>query len=105
MLIAYNAKSIKERSVASMLKLLRSFLTVDRKRRCLAVGLVIWLLRLVCDIEKDEFYRYSDKLDEFDLNSENVSRNVYNAVEEEYLVCECVLGFLESAIEDLEYAY
>ena len=88
-----------------MSKLFRSILSADRKRRSFAVGLALWLLRLVSDIEQDEMYRYSDKLDEFDSDSGNVSRQVYNAIEEEYLVCECALGFLESAIEDLEYAY
>jgi len=88
-----------------MLKLFRAILSVDRKRRCLAVGLALRLLRLVRDIEKDEAYRYSDKLDEFVLDSTNVSRRDYIAIEEEYSLCECALDFLESAIEDLEFAY
>ena len=89
-----------------MFKLFRSILSADRKRRCLAVGLALWLLRLVSDIEKDEMYRYSDMLDELDLESGYVSRHdYYNAIEEEYSVCECALGFLEAAIEDLEFEY
>ena len=43
-----------------MLKLLRSILSVDRKRRNLAVGFALWLLRLVRDIEKDKMDCYSD---------------------------------------------
>ena len=88
-----------------MLKFFRAILSVDRKRRRLAVGLVLWLLRLLRDIEKDEAYRYSDKLDEFDLDPQNVTRADYIAMEEVYSECEFVLGFLESAIEDLEFAY
>ena len=88
-----------------MLKLFRSILTADRRRRRLAVGLALRLLRLLRDIERDEAYRYSDKLDEFDSGPQYVSRHDYNAVEECYLDCESALGFLESAIDDLEYAY
>ena len=88
-----------------MLKLFRAFLSTDRKRRSLAVGFAIWLLRLVCDIENDEMNRYSDRLDEFDSDSHNVPLCDYNAAEEGYTECESILGFLESAIEDLEFAY
>ena len=88
-----------------MLKLLRFILSANRKRRGLAVGLTLRLLRLIRDIEKDEAYRYSDKLDELDLDSGDVSSRVYDAIEEEYTTCECILGFLDSAIEELEFAY
>jgi hypothetical protein len=71
----------------------------------LAVRLALRLLRLIHDIEKDEAYYYSDRLDEFDLDSQNISRCDYIAIEEKYSECECTLGFLESAIEDLEFAY
>ena len=88
-----------------MLRLLRSILSADRKRRGLAVGLALRLLRLVRDIEYDEMYRYSDRLEELDLNSHNVSPRDYTAIEEMCSECECALGFLDSAIEDLEFAY
>ena len=88
-----------------MIKLFRAILSVHRKRRGLAVRLALRLLRLVRDIEKDEMYRYSDKLDELDLTPENVSRCDYTAIEEKCSDCECTLGFLDSAIEDLEFAY
>jgi len=71
----------------------------------MAVGFSLWLLRQVCDVEKEETYRNSDRLDELDLNPESISRRAYIAVEDDYLNCECALGFLESAIEDLELAY
>jgi len=48
---------------------------------------------------------YSDRLDEFDSDSQNASRSDYIAAEEGYSECEYILGFLESAIEDLEFAY
>jgi len=59
----------------------------------------------VCDAEKDELYRITDKLDEFDWESESASRQDYITLEEKYSSCEFTLGFLESAIEDLEFAY
>jgi hypothetical protein len=70
-----------------------------------AVGLALRLLRLVRDIEKDKVYHYSDRLDEFDLEHQSDSKDDYIAIEEKYSDCECALGFLESAIEDLEFAY
>jgi len=88
-----------------MFKLFRSILSANRNRRRFAVGLALRLLRLIRDIEKDETYRFSDELDEFDSDYQNVSRREYNAIEDDYTECEHTLGFLESAIEDLEYAY
>jgi hypothetical protein len=88
-----------------MKKLLLIFLSAGRKRRTMAVGAALWLLRQVCDVEKDELYRLSDKLDELGLDSEGVSRREYSAAEEGYSDCECALGFLECAIDDLEFAY
>jgi len=88
-----------------MLKFFRTILFTDRKRRSLAVRLALRLLRLIHDIEKDEAYYYSDRLDKFDLDSHNISRCDYIAIEEKYSECEYTLGFLESAIEDLEFAY
>ena len=103
---SYRAVSTKkERSVISVLKLFRAILSADRKRRRFAVGLALRMLRLICDIEKDEVYRLSDKLDVFPIESQSISRCDYIAIEEECADCECTLGFLESAIEDLEYAY
>jgi len=86
-----------------MLKLFRSILSADRKRRRFAVSLALRLLWVIRDIEKDEMYRFSDMLDDSDAHT--VSRREYNAMEEAYSDCECALGFLDSAIEDLEFAY
>jgi len=88
-----------------MLRLFHYILSVNRKRRSLAVTIALRILRLVRDIEQDEAYRYSDKLDEFELDSLKVHRCDYTEIEEEYSNCEYTLGFLECAIDDLEFAY
>jgi len=88
-----------------MFRLFRFILTANRKLRGMAVGLTLRLLRLIRDIERDEAYRYSDKLDEFDLNLGNVSRRDYNVIEEGYSNCEGAIVSLDSAIEELEFVY
>jgi hypothetical protein len=88
-----------------MIKLFQSILSANRKHRSLAVRSVLWLLRIVRDVENDEMCSYSDKLNKIDSEPDIVSRHVYIAVEEEYLACETALEFLNSAIEDLEFAY
>ena len=88
-----------------MLKLFRHFLSVGRKRRCRVAGFSIRLLRLLRDVEETEMCRHSEKLDEFDLKPESVTRREYAAIEDECLNCECALGFLECAIDDLKFAY
>jgi hypothetical protein len=88
-----------------MQKLARSILSANRKRRSIAVSFALWLLRIIHDIEEGEMNRFSDKLDELDPVATDASRRAYNAVEDEYLDCEYVIGFLLSAIEDLEFAY
>jgi len=88
-----------------MRKLLQTILSSSRKRRSLAVGAALWLLRLVHVAEEDELNRYSDKLEGFCLSPDSVSRRAYCAVEDRCIDCEFALGFLVSAIEDLGYAY
>jgi len=90
-----------------MKKTLRAFLTSDpdHKRRRLLVDVVLWLLKLLRDVEMDEMYRYSDMLENSDSDMQSVSGSEYLAMEERYSSCECALGFLESAIEDLEFVY
>jgi len=88
-----------------MIKLFQSILSANRKRRCRAVRCALWLLRSVRDVELAEMCRYSDKLDELDSKPDNVSRRAYVAAEEGYSSCEDAIGFLESAIEDLAFAY
>ena len=85
-----------------MLVLFRSFLSKDRKRRCLAVGFALRLLRLIQDIEKDEMHRYLTKLHETDMEFKSLSVREYTVIDEEFLFCEFLLGFLDSAIEVLE---
>ena len=88
-----------------MLKFFQSVLSAKRRRRSLIASAAIWLLRLIRDVEETELDRFSDELDKLDSNSESVPRHVYSVIEDEYTDCECALGYLESAIEDLEFAY
>jgi len=88
-----------------MQKLLRTFFVADRKRRSLAVLLALWLLRIICDIERAEADRCYDTLVQLDSDSHNVSPRDYAAAEENCSLCELTRDYLESAIEDLEYAY
>ena len=88
-----------------MHKLLCFILSVNRKRRSLAVRLVLCVLRIIHGIEEDELNRYSDILDEFNSVFDTVSQQSYNEAEDDCINCEFVLGFLISAIEDLEFAY
>jgi len=88
-----------------MLILFQSLFSANRKRRCWLAGLALRLLQLVRDIEEIEMNRYSDKLDGLDSNPESVSRREYATTEEECLNCECALGFLECAIDDVKFAY
>jgi len=88
-----------------MLKLLKTTLTSNRKRRCRAVSATIWLLRIIYDIETAEMNRFSNMLDEFDFTPGIVSKREYALTEEECINSECALGFLECAITDLGYAY
>jgi len=88
-----------------MRKIFRLSLSSGRKRRRLVSGVLLWLLRLLRDIENDEMYRNSDLLDSFDSETCKISRREYNAVEEEYTSCEYALSVLETVIDDLECAY
>ena len=85
-----------------MQKILRFFLASDRNRRCWSASIAIRLLRLLRDAESDEARRLSCMLDEIDADA---LRRKYIAVEDECLCCESALEFLNSAIEDLKFAY
>ena len=87
-----------------MQKLLQSFLSVSRRRH-LAVNLARRILTLVRDIEDDEMNRFSDLLDGFEQNRREYSSREYGILEDDYLDAENTVSFLESAIEDIEYAY
>jgi len=88
-----------------MQKALCSFLASSRKRRCLLVGVILRLLRLLRNIENEEMQRNYDMLDSFEPRAGSGSRYEYIAIEEECASCEYALSVLESAIEDLECAY
>ena len=85
-----------------MKKIVRFLLASDRRRRRRTAAIALWLLRLARDAESEEMWRLSDILDGIDAD---VSRREYNAAEEDCLYCESALGLLESAIDDLEFAY
>ena len=85
--------------------LFRPILSANRKRRRLAARATLWILRLMRDVENDEFDRNSDLLDKLDLSPETVCISKYTAVEDDYSECEFTLGFLDSAIDYLESAY
>jgi len=88
-----------------MQKLLRAFFLADRRRRSLAVELALWLLRIIWDIERSEADRFYDRLVELDSDSQDVSPREYAAAEENCSLSEFTRDYLESAIEDLEFAY
>jgi len=85
--------------------LFRSILCAGRRRRCKVVGIALWILRSVRDVESAEVYRYSDVLDRLDSHPKSVSKREYAAIEEEYSNCEHALDVLDCAIEDIDIAY
>jgi len=88
-----------------MQKISCSFLASGRKRRCLLLGAILWLLRLLRNIEDNEMRRISDMLDSLEPKAGGTPRYEYIAIEEECASCEYALSVIESAIEDLECAY
>ena len=89
-----------------MKKLLRFYLASCRKRRLRAIGMVIWLLRMLHDVEYDEMRSKEDLLEGLDAEGGGpCARRKYSEIEEEYLSCEYAQSFLWSAIDDLECAY
>ena len=88
-----------------MKKLIRFLLTSSRKRRCLSVRIILWILTMLRDAEEHEVWRCSDLLDSFDSGAGNVHKYNFYAVEDEYLSAENACGFLDCAIDDLNFAY
>jgi hypothetical protein len=88
-----------------MTKMARFLLASSRKRRCRTAAAALWLLRLLRDVESDEMDHNSDLLDGFDEGEKAVPRHIYNAVEEDYISNEFALSVLDSAIDDIEFAY
>jgi len=79
-------------------------LSSGRRSRRLAVGMALWLLRQVRDIEKDEMWRCSDMLCSTDPDA-GIPRHRYELIEMECEISEYALAYLDSAIEELEFAY
>ena len=88
-----------------MKKLFKSILFANRARRSRAVAATRWILRLVWDFENDEMNRCSDSLGSIAFKSGIAARPEYAAIEDECSLCECSLGFLQCAIDDLGFAY
>ena len=85
-----------------MRKLFMTFLASNRKRRYLIVSIVIWLLRILRDIENDEAARYSDLLDNIDYDT---SRFKYNDTEDRCLDCEIAATILCDTIDELKSVF
>ena len=88
-----------------MQKLFHSILSAKRKYRGIVVGSSLWLLRIVRDIEEEEIHRIAREMRAYVWESDSSSPDDYEALEEEDTRCDCALGFIESAIDDLDFAY
>jgi hypothetical protein len=88
-----------------MHKLFHSILSAKRKYRGVVVGVSLWLLRIVRDVEEEEINRVAREMMAYDWESDSSSPDDYEALAEEDTRCDCALGFIECAIEDLDYAY
>ena len=89
----------------SVKKLFLFILSANRKRRALVIGVIIWLLRQIRDVEQEEVWLNSNKLDGFGWELDGASRQDRLAIEGECLICEYALEVLNSVIEDLDFAY
>jgi len=88
-----------------MKQLFRSFLAAKRNRRRLALRVAIRLLRIVRDIEFDEMEHYERLTCALDNNSIIDSQLSFLSAEDEWSASEHALGFLDCAIDDLNFAY
>ncbi|MCL2853791.1 MAG: hypothetical protein FWE20_12340 [Defluviitaleaceae bacterium] len=88
-----------------MIRIFRYILSTGRKRRKLIVSFSLWLLRMLYDVDQSELRRLEDEHDELNLIFERVSPNDSEAVEEKRSYYEYNLWILESAIEELGFAY
>jgi len=88
-----------------MKQLFRSFLAAKRNRRRLVLQLALRLLRFVRDIEFDEMERFETLICAFDTDSYTDSQLRFINAEDEWSASEHALGFLDSAIDDLFFAY
>jgi hypothetical protein len=99
MLSAYNTKEL------FMKNLFRSFIAAKRKRRRLALGVALYLLCILRDIEYEEMERHNQILCSFEDDSGADSRCLFLNAEDEWSACEHALGFIDCAIDDLKFAY
>jgi hypothetical protein len=88
-----------------MQKLFHSILSAKRKHRGIVVRASLWLLRIVRDVEEEEMHRIAREMRAFDWESDSSSPDDYEALEEEDTRCDCALGFIECALDDLDFAY
>ena len=88
-----------------MQKLFHSILSAKRKYRGFVVGASLWLLRIVRDVEEEEINRVACEMRDYDWESDSPSPDGYEALEEEDARCDCALGFIGCAIDDLDFAY
>lgn|GEM_PF-2816302 len=88
-----------------MKKLFHSILSAKRKYRGTVVGASLWFLRIVRDVEEEEIHRIAREMRAYDWGPGCSSPHGYKALEEEDTRCDCALGFIECAIDDLDYAY
>ena len=86
-----------------MQKLFLFVMASSRKHRCRLIRAILWTLRLLRDLEEDEYWQNSELMDHIDPWGDDVSRREYAALEDKYILCENAIGFLEPAIEDLEF--
>jgi hypothetical protein len=88
-----------------MKKLIKSIMSAKRKYRGIIVGTSLWLLRIVRDVEEEEINRVAREMRDYDWESDCSSPDDYAALEEEDTRCDCALGFIECALDDLDYTY
>jgi len=86
-----------------MRKIVCCFLTANRKHRSRVINVILWMLRLLRDIEEDEYWQTSELMDDINPWGDEVSRRKYADLEDQYILCENAIGFLEPAIENLEF--
>jgi len=87
-----------------MKKKLHLYLATSRKRRLKILMRVLWLLRLLRDVEYDEMNRNEDLLNGLDSDNPPALDLKYEDIEKEYTYCEYTLGILEYMIDEIGMA-
>ena len=88
-----------------MQKLFHSILSAKRRYRGIVVGVSLWLLRIVRNIEEEEMRRIEREMTACIWEPDSSSQNSYDSLEEEDTRCDCALGFIGCAVDDLDFAY